>query len=164
MNRKTLVFGVLLLGISLTGCGDTPGSKKAEEKKAVKTAKKNDHDHDHGEGPHGGTIFDFGKFHAEFCMDHAKKQATVYILTEDLKKADPIPAAKLLLSIKNPQFQTDLIAMPQEGDPKDKSSRFTATHENFAKEQEFEGVISGEIEGKPYLGDFKEEEHKGHKH
>lgn len=88
----------------------------------------------------------------------------VGLLSGDLEKNDPIPATKLLLSIKTPTFQADLVAVPQDGDPKGRSSRFVATHENFGKEQEFEGTVSGEIDGKPYLGDFKEEEHKDHKH
>ena len=123
-----------------------------------------DDDHDHDEGPHGGTVIEFGKYHGEFVVDHTKKTATVYILDGKVKNAVPISASKLLLSIKTPQFQADLFAVPQDSDPKGKCSRFVATHENFAKKQEFEGTVSGEIDGKPYLGDFKEEEHKDPKH
>ena len=54
--------------------------------------------------------------------------------------------------------------MPQDGDPKGKASRFVATHDSLGKEQEFEGTVSGEIDGKPYAGDFKEEPHADHKH
>lgn len=161
MNAKLLGLGVLLIGLSVVGCNKPADAPKPEDKKG-ETPKKDSHDH--GEAPHGGTIIEFGKSHAEFCVDHGKKQVTVYILSEDLKKNEPIAAAKLLLSIKSPTFQTDLVAAPQDGDPKGKSSRFVATHDNFAKEQEFEGTVSGEIDGKPYLGDFKEEEHKDHKH
>ena len=165
-----LGLGALTVALAAAGCdkpagGPPAAATKADAPKAGKddkTAKKDDHGH--GEAPHGGTIVEFGKGHAEFCVDHGKKQATVYVLSEDLKKPDPIAADKLLLSIKAPQFQTDLVAVPQDGDPKGKSSRFVATHDNFGKEQEFEGTISGEIDGKPYLGDFKEEEHKDHKH
>ncbi|MGL6075434.1 MAG: hypothetical protein ACRC8S_14865 [Fimbriiglobus sp.] len=165
MNAKLLGLGMLLLGLSTVSCNKPADTPKADDKKAEKVEKaaKKDDDHDHGEAPHGGTIIEFGKYHAEFCVDHGKKQVTVYILSEDLKKNEPIAAAKLLLSIKTPTFQTDLVPAPQEGDPKGKSSRFVATHDNFAKEQEFEGTVSGEIDGKPYLGDFKEEEHKDHK-
>jgi hypothetical protein len=160
MNLKLLGFGVLLVGLSVVGCSKPAGNTpKTDDKNAKK-----DHDHEHGEGPHGGTVMEFGKFHAEFCMDHGKKQATVYILDGKVKNAEPIAAAKLQLSIKNPQFQVDLVAEPQDGDPKGKSSRFVAVHDNFGKEQEFEGTVSGEVDGKPYLGDFKEEPHKDHKH
>ena len=157
-NAKLLGLSVLLVGLSVAGCSKPADAPKPDDKKAEKTAKKDDHGH--GTAPHGGTIFELGKSHAEFVVDHGKKQVTVYILSEDLKENDPISATKLLLSIKSPSFQADLIAAPQAGDPKGKSSRFVATHDNFAKEQEFEGTISVEIDGKPYLGDFKEAEHK----
>jgi hypothetical protein len=58
----------------------------------------------------------------------------------------------------------DLKAVPQDGDPAGKSSRFVGKHDSFGKEQEFEGTMSGVVDGKPYAGDFKEEEHKDHKH
>ena len=61
-------------------------------------------------------------------------------------------------------FQADLLASPQDGDPKGSASRFIATDERFGKEQEFEGTVSGVIDGKPYLGDFKEEPHADHDH
>lgn len=157
MNAKFLMLCAALLCSGLVGCGKP--TDKTDNKKSAKG------DHDHEEGPHGGTIIELGKYHGEFCMDHAKKQATVYILDgKTATKATPIAVDKLLLSIKNPQFQVDLIAVPQDGDPAGKSSRFVATHDNFAKEQEFEGTVSGEIDGKAYFGDFKEEAHTDHKH
>ena len=163
-NAKLQALGLLLAALIVAGCGqqkpaDTPkdGDKKAEKKDGGKTK---DDDHDHGPGPHGGTVIEFGKYHGEFKVDHAKKTATVWILDGNVKNAVPVATDKLLLSIKTPQFQVDLKADPQEGDPKGKSSRFVATHDNFAKEQEFEGTVSGTIDGKNYLGDFKEEEHK----
>lgn len=163
MTRKLLGLGVLALGLTAAGCE----SKSAAPPKKADTAAKKDGDHpddgNHGPGPHGGTVIEFGKYHGEFCMDHAKKQATVYILDGGIDKPVPIAAEKLLLSIKQPQFQVDLLPVPQDGDPKGKSSRFVATHENFGKEQEFAGTLSGEIDGKPYLGDFKEEPHADHK-
>ena len=152
MRAKLFALGVLVVGLTPVGC-----SKPADPVKPAATAKSDDHEH--AAGPHGGTVLDFGKHHAEFCMDHPKKQATVYILDGKIKNPAPIPAAKLLLSIKKPAFQVDLVAAPLDTDPKGTASRFVATHENFAKEQEFEGTVSGEIDGKPYLGDFKEEAH-----
>jgi len=161
MNFTRLTGGVLLLGAAiLVGCakvGESP--KKQSTQKAGADAA-----HEHDKSPHGGTIIEFGKHHAEFCVDHAKKEATVYILNGSLKKNVPITAKQLLLTIKSPSFQADLVAAPQEGDPQGKSSRFIAIHENLGKEQEFEGTVSGEFDGKPYLGDFKEEAHEGHAH
>lgn len=161
MNLKLLGLGVLVVGLSMVGCNQPSDSTTKTDDK--KTSKKHD-DHDHGEAPHGGTIIEFGKYHGEFVVDHAKKTATVYILDDNVKNPVPIAATKLQLSIEQPQFQVDLIADPQEGDPMGKSSRFVATHDNFGKEQQFEGTLSGEVDGKPYLGDFKEEPHKDHDH
>ena len=157
MRAKLLSLGLLVIGLSVAGCG-----QPADDKKPNTTPKKDD-DHDHGEGPHGGTVIELGKYHGEFCMDHGKKQATVYILNEELTKNEPITATKLLLSITAPKFQVELVASPQEGDPAGKASRFVATHDNFGTEQEFAGTLSGEINGKPYAGDFKEEPHKDEK-
>ena len=51
------------------------------------------------------------------------------------------------------------MAVPQHGDPAGKSSRLVATHDHRGTEQEFEGTVSGEIGGKPYLGEFEVEAH-----
>ena len=93
----------------------------------------------------------------EFTVDHGKKEATVYILGGDAKSPAPIKAEKLLLSINDPQFQVDLAAQPLKGEAAGSSSRFVGTHDNLGKVQEFAGTISGEADGKPYAGDFKEE-------
>ena len=155
--KKFSLFGIGLLFLALvviTGCSKQNDGKPKSDDKNVKK----DEDHAHGAGPHGGTIFDFGKWHGEFTVDHKSKEVTVYILGADEKKAAPIQVDKLLLSIKTPQFQVDLKPVPQEGDPKGKSSRFVGKHDNFGKEQEFAGTLSGVVDGKPYADDFEEKE------
>lgn len=181
MNRlRLMVVGLISGSLLVAGCGEKPGGKDHghdhkidghthdhEEKgkgKSIKVADAGKDDHDHGEGPHGGTILEFGKYHGEFCVDHDKKLVTVYILDGSAKKGVAIGVDKLTLSIKTPQFQTELNAVPQEGDAKGTSSRFEAKDDRFGKVQEFEGTVSGVIDGKPYLGDFKEEPHAGHDH
>ena len=156
--KNLLALGLFAAALAGAGCDKPKDAPKVEGKTEKSAAKKDDHGH--GEGPHGGTIVELGKHHGEFIVDHAKKLATIYILDEDVMKADPIAVATLLLSIKSPQFQVEMKADPQPGDPKGTSSRFVATHDNFAKEQEFEGTVSVVIDGKPFLGDFKEKEHK----
>lgn len=144
--------------LATLGCAE----RKTATKRSAKTEKHDDHNH--GSGPHGGTIIELGKYHAEFTVDHPAKKATVYILDGSARKDEPIQAAKLLLSIKEPRFQVDMTPLPQEGDPAGKVSRFVATHDGFGKEQEFEGTVSTELDGAPILGDFKEKAHAGHKH
>ena len=157
-GTKLLTIGVLAAAV---GCGQPAATRSDAGLLPPATA---DDDHGHGAGPHGGTVVEFGKFHAEFCVDHGKKQATVYVLSVNLKRAVPVAADKLLLSVNSPRFQADLVADPQDGDPKGKASRFVATDDHLGHEQEFEGTISGVIDGKPYAGDFKEEAHADHTH
>jgi hypothetical protein len=159
LNRKWLGLGVLVAAFALTGCtGQKPAAPVAKGPE-----KQDDDDHEHGPGPHGGVIIELDNYHGEFTVDHGKKEATVYILDGSAKKAKPVAATRLQLTIKSPWLQVDMKPSPQEGDPKGKSSRFVATHDNFGKEQEFEGSVGIEIEGKPYSGDFKEKPHKDEK-
>ena len=120
----------------------------------------------HGAGPHEGAVADWGggKYHVEFTVDHGKQEATVYVLGSDEKTATPVKADKLLLSISDPKFQVDLNAAPLEGEKGGVASRFVGKHENLGKVQEFAGTISGEVDGTPYAGDFKEEPHGAHEH
>ncbi|WP_207621974.1 hypothetical protein [Alienimonas californiensis] len=55
----------------------------------------------------------------------------------------------------------ELAADPQEGDPEGKASRFVGTDPGLGVVREYEGTISGLIDGTPYTGDFKEVAH-GH--
>lgn len=122
----------------------------------------------HGAGPHDGTLSDWGggKYHVEFTVDHGKKEATVYILGGDEKTPAPIKAkdGELLLTINEPSFQVTLKAAPQKDDPEGAASAFTGTDDKLGVVQEFAGTISGEVEGTPYAGDFKEEPHGEHDH
>lgn len=160
-----MVLASLLLA---SGCDSRRDAAKDKSPDTGKQSKKDDKGHAHPEkGPHGGPLAEWGeeKYHAEFTSDHAKKQATVYILDGAGKKAAPIVAESITLSLTNakPPVQITLKADPQEGDPKGQASRFTGTHEILAKEMEFEGEISGKVGDTPYAGTFKDKEHD-HKH
>ena len=129
-----------------------------------------DHAHPHGghgAGPHEGTLTDWGggAYHVEFTVDHDKKEATVYILGSDEKSPAPIKADKIKLAINDPMTEMELVAKPLEGEKDGMSSRFVGIHDTIGIVKEFAGTISGEIEGTPYTGDFKEEPHGAeHKH
>lgn len=114
----------------------------------------------HGAGPHEGVVADWGggKYHVEFTVDHDKKEATVYVLGSDEKTPAAIKADKVLLSIKQPAFQVELMPAPQAGETGG-ASKFVGTHDNLGIVQEFAGTISGEVDGTPYAGDFAEEAH-----
>jgi hypothetical protein len=163
-------LAALAVSAFVFGCAEQP---KKTDPKQTKTATKDDHkhdDHDHGDGhhhdehgPHDGTIADWGggKYHIEFTVNHDKKEAAVYILGDDAKTAKPIKAkdGELLLTITQPSFQVKLKATPQQGDPEGTSSLFVGTNDNLGKVQEFAGTVSGEVDGTPYAGDFKELPH-----
>ncbi len=168
MTRFALSTSLLLTLTLAVGCGDqsAPAPNSTPAPSASSTLAKDDHGHKHaghGAGPHEGTLADWGggKYHVEFNVDHDKQEATVYVLGGDEKTPSPIKAAdgKLLLSIKGPSFQVELTAMPLDGETDGTSSRFVGKHEMLGVVQEFDGTISGEVDGTPYAGDFKEEPH-----
>jgi len=121
-----------------------------------------DHGHSHDEGPHDGTVADWGggKYHIEFTVDHDKQEATVYILGDDGKSPLAIKAEEIDLVIKDPAMEVKLKAAPQEGDADGTTSRFVGTHESLGVVQEYTGTITGVVDDTPYSGDFKEEAHK----
>lgn len=170
--KKMIAFSVAAIGLSLAslvGCNqpaNTPADKATPSPAATTSDAEHGHSHGgHGAGPHGGAVADWGggKYHVEFTVDHDKKEATVYILGSDEKTPAPVKADKLLLSIKEPAFQVELMPSPLEGETGG-ASRYVGTDEKLGVVQEFAGTISGEVEGTPYAGQFAEEPHGDHEH
>jgi len=160
MKQICLALAVLSLSLIVVGCNSTPpaADTKPNETASAEHA-------GHGAGPHEGVVTDWGggKYHVEFTVDHGKKEATVYILGSDEKTPVPVKATNVMLTIDEPKFEVEL--KPQEGDTEGASSRYVGTHDNLGIVREFSGTITGEIDGTPYSGDFKEEPHAaGHKH
>jgi hypothetical protein len=169
---QLLACAVIATFILSTGCSKPAAETKPKEGTA---AGPGEHVHDdgtvhkghdeeghaHGEGPHGGTVADWGggKFHVEFTVDRNKKEGTVYVLGGDEKTPSPIDAAEITLAIKDPAFSVALKASPQEGDPEGKASRFVGNHDNLGIVKEYEGSMSGVVDGTPYSGNFKEVPH-----
>lgn len=175
-SQRTLSSVAALLSITLlVGCGEKTTPPPVSQAGTSSTSE-SDHghphegegSHGHGAGPHGGTLADWGggKYHVEFTVDHDKKEATVYVLGSDEKTPEPITAANLLLTIKKPELQTELMPAPLDGESEDRCSRFVGTHDGLATVMEYEGIISAEVDGTPYAGNFKEEAHghAGHGH
>jgi hypothetical protein len=157
--------GILLVGaLLLAGCNQPAAPSKAVGMSTLSVkAPTKEHEHEHGPGPHKGTVFDFGKYHAEFTVDHAKKEVTLYILGDDADTPVPVTADKLDLTIKDPAFTVELKPMPDAKDPKGKCSRFVAKDDRFGKEQEFAGTVAGVIDGKPTSDKFEEKDEHDHK-
>lgn len=175
INCRNL-FVALTAALTAVGCG--PSAPPAGQAPTTPAATaKGDHGHSHasdgshgghGAGPHEGTLADWGggKYHVEFTVDHDKQETVVYVLGSDEKTPSPIKTAdgKLLLTIKEPAFQVELIAQPLEGEADGMASRFVGRHEKLGVVQEFAGTISGEVGDTPFAGDFKEEPHGAHEH
>lgn len=163
MNRLFVALACSAVLQFVAGCGQTP----APAPQAKPDAGDHGREHGHGAGPHGGTLTDWGggAYHVEFTVDHDKKEAAVYIIGGDEKSPAPIKADKIQLVINDPMTEMELVARPLEGEAAGTSSRFVGAHETIGIVKEFAGTISGEIDGTPYTGDFKEEPHGAdHKH
>jgi hypothetical protein len=160
LQRLACAIGLIGL-VTFAGCSnENAKSPTLDTRSDKKGAIAN---HEHGGTPHGGVLVEWGGgvYHAEFVIDRDKTQATVYVLDGDATKGVPIKADTVFLHIKDPTFQVGLKPMPQDGDPKDTSSRFVGTHEKLGTVQEFAGTISVNMNGKPYTGEFEAKAH-GH--
>ena len=160
---QMLGLGMLAAVLVATGCDKKADPPKAEEKKGKESGTK-EGEHAHGKGPNGGVVFDLGKHHAEFTVDHDKKECTVYILSGDEKKPLPmaVAAKEFTLTTKATKTKDGKIVPPMTiklvpTDAKDgKASKFVGTDPGLGNVAEFEGTLNGEIDGKPSSGEFKE--------
>jgi hypothetical protein len=164
-------LGALPLGVAGCSQPDLPRRERAGKAAADDHEHDADHRHDrtaggheHGAGPHGGTLADWGggKYHVEFTVDHDQKEAVVYVLGADEKTPAPVALAdgKLLLTIREPAFQVELVARPLVGETEGTSSCYGGTHDNLGIVREFAGTISGAVDGTPFAGDFEEHAHE----
>lgn len=144
-----VLTAMLSMGCSSKPTGDAGGGSKKKEDV-----------HNHPEkGPHGGPLAEWGdeEYHAELVLNTENKQATVYVLDGEVKKAVPIEAKSIKLTLKSesPPVTIELKAEPQKDDPAGKASRFSAIHEKLGSKLDPEKIVaSGKVKGKPYQGNF----------
>lgn len=158
----TLNVGVLIVALAFSGCSKPnetkPGATDSKSPPKASSA----HDHSHGSGPNGGVVFDLGSNHAEFTVNHDKQECTVLILAGDGKTSNAVAAAELTLNIKETKTKEEEVVPAMTitllpSDTKDgKASKFVGTDPGIGKVADFEGTVSGEIDGKPAMGEFKE--------
>src|SRR5262245_46613861 len=99
---KLLGVGLLAAALGVAGCGQQGGPARDAgkgDKGAAKDAGNSD-DHVHGKGPNGGVVFDLGKYHAEFTVNHDKKECTVLVLGADAKTPKAVAAKELTVVTK----------------------------------------------------------------
>lgn len=170
-SLKLLSLG-LLAALATAGCGPqptTPAAATSEAKKGGdnKTVDEGD-DHDHGDGPNGGVVFDLGKYHAEFTVDHGKKECYVLFIKGLDKDAKPLPVEckELTLTTKETKVKEGAdkgkVVPPmtmtlKPADEKDgKAAKFVGTDPGLGNVADFAGDVTGAIGGKPSSGKFKE--------
>ncbi len=164
-HAKMLGLGLLVAALAVTGCSQPSGTTPtAKDKGATKDSGKKEDHAPHGKGPNGGVVFDLGKYHAEFTVDHDKKECTVLVLSGDEKdaKAMAVAAKEFTLTTKQTKTKEGKIVPPMTIKmlPKDeasgKASKFVGTDPGLGNVADFEGTVLGEIDGKPSQGEFKE--------
>ena len=159
--------GLLLGALLLAGCGDNSTPKKSEPSKTEppKTSSSSTPPaHSHGKGPNGGVVFDLGKEHAEFTVDHDKKECTILVVTGDQKDAKPLSIVAKEFTVTTLKTQTKegkevppmTIKMLPQDETGDKASKFVGTDPGLGNVADFAGTVLGEIDGKPAKGEFKE--------
>jgi hypothetical protein len=156
---KLLGLGMLITALAVMGCGQQkPDTSKAEDKSGGK-----EEGHPHGPGPNGGVVFDLGKYHAEFTVDHSAKECTILILGDDEKTPTPVAAKEFTLTTKETKTEDGKVVPPMTIKmlPKDgkgsKATKFIGADPGLGNVADFEGTVIGEIGGKPSSGEFKEE-------
>ncbi len=103
-------------------------------------------------------MFDLGKYHAEFTVDHDKKECTVLVLGNDEKTPTAVAAKELTVTTKETKTKDGKAVAPMTikllpKDEKDgKAAKFVGTDPGLGNVADFEGTVVAEIDGKPSQG------------
>lgn len=158
----TLVSSLMLAAFFAAGCSSSSKPEAPAENAKSESAEAPVVEHTHGSGPNGGVVFDLGSHHAEFTVDHGKQQCTILVLGDDEKTPAPIGATEFVLNIQETKTGDGTVVAPMTVTmtPVDavdgKAATFIGTDPGIGNVADFAGTVSGEIEGKPALGEFKE--------
>ncbi len=143
----------------LVGSGCQPPSRSPQSSADAAATRKQPM-HRHGVGPHGGTVFDLGKYHAEFVLDRQTGECHLHLLDDDEESPLAVPVKELILTIQSakagdgkslPQLTVTLAPLHQE---QGKTTRLIGREPRLAGGAAFQGTIAGEMDGKPSLGRF----------
>ncbi len=95
-------------------------------------------------------------------MDHNKQECAVLILAGDAKTPMSIGATEFVINIKETKTKEGKVVAPMsitikpEKAVDGKASKFIGSDPGIGNVADFEGTVSGEIDGKPAMGEFKE--------
>lgn len=162
LNLSGLLFAALLV----TGCADKGTPESAPPEAAAEPAAHSEENHaeahSHGTGPNGGVVFDLGKYHAEFTVDHPSHECTILFLGANQKSPAPVAATELTLTTKETKTAEGKVVPPMTVKllPQDaadgKAAKFVGTDPGIGNVADFSGTVLGEIDGKPSQGEFEE--------
>ncbi|MHC4880164.1 MAG: hypothetical protein ACYTGL_27255 [Planctomycetota bacterium] len=175
-SMMTWSSGLLVLALTVTGCSDgrdtttdTGATGQTSPPADVSTDAPAEHA-PHGAGPNGGVIFDLGKYHAEFTVDHDKQTVMLLIVGNDEKTPVPITAEELTLTTKEARTADGTvvpamtIALSPQDEQDGKATIFTGTDPGIGNVADFDGTVLGLIDGKPSQGEFSESHGGAHGH
>jgi hypothetical protein len=172
--KELMLLGAMALVIVAVGCSEEEGSNATATSGAGSSGSA-DTSHDEGghehpsEGPHHGSLIEFGdhEYHGEFV--HDDESITIYILDGEAAEQVPIEAESITLNVtpeEGDPVQHELTADPDEGDPEGQSSRFVLTDAAVVEMLDAEGTtarVSVTILDTPYSGDISHD-HGDHGH
>lgn len=157
-----LTASLLVVGLVVTGCGKSTEKKPAASDAGTTASAPSTTEHTHGAGPNGGVVFDLGSHHAEFTVEHGKQQCMILVLGDDEKTPTPIAATEFVLNTKETKTSDGKVVPPmtitmKPVDAKDgKTAKFVGADPGIGNVADFAGTVSGEIDSKPAMGEFKE--------
>lgn len=157
-----IYVGVTMAVLALFGCSRSKDAKPVPADSSPAATGSDTAPHVHGAGPNGGVVFDFGSHHAEFTVDHPKQQCTVLVLGDDEKTPLPIGASSFILNILETKTADGKVVAPMTitlqpvAATEGKATTFVGTDPGIGNVADFAGTVSGEIDGKPVMGEFKE--------
>jgi hypothetical protein len=161
-----LSFSLLVVSMASVGCNKSaaPPAPAGAPAGTTSMGAASGGGHSHGAGPNGGVVFDLGKYHAEFTVDHPKSECTVLIVTGDSADATPVPIAakELTLTTKETKTADGQVVPPMTvtllpvDESEGKAAKFVGTNPGISHVADFAGTVLGEIDGKPSQGDFQE--------
>ena len=157
-----LTMSLLIVGLAVSGCAKSSEKKSAATDSKGSASAPHAAEHTHGAGPNGGVVFELGGSHAEFTVDHAKQQCMIVVLGNNEKTPTPVAATEFVLSTKETKTADGKVVPSmtitmKPVDAKDgKAMKFIGTDPGLANVADFAGTVSGEIDSKPAMGEFKE--------
>lgn len=175
---KMLSPGLLVLAVAVSGCSNSDSKPDTDNASAGNTNSNEESakgsggpaEHAHGAGPNGGVLFDLGKYHAEFTVDHEKQQCTILVIGDDEKTPTAVAVEDLTLTTKETKtadgtvVPSMTITLSPQDEQDGKATTFIGTDPGISNVVDFDGTVLGLIDGKPSQGEFSESDGGAHGH